>query len=125
MTEQIRFDLDAFSRRNRARCEAPTGFNHQLTDWSLSDWMTAVVGEVGEAANVVKKLNRVRDGIRGNQETEDELKDKLLRELADTFIYLNLMFQRLGANMGQVVTEVFNDKSAQIGWESKHDADRR
>lgn len=87
-------DLGEFSRKNRERCESPTGFNHKLTDWSASDWMTAVMGELGEAANIVKKLNRVRDGIRGNQETEAELLAKLGNELADTVVYLDLLFQR-------------------------------
>ena len=108
-------DLNAFSRKNRERCESRNGFNHKLTDWSLSDWMTAIMGEIGEAANVVKKLNRIRDGIPGNKETEDELRTKLARELADTFIYLDLTFQRLGLNLGEVVADVFNAKSGQIG----------
>ena len=55
-----------FSVFNLRRCEASNGFNHKLGDWSLSDWMTAVTGELGEAANIAKKLNRVRDGIPGN-----------------------------------------------------------
>lgn len=53
-------DLKQFSKRNKRRCEAVTGFNHSIGDWSLSDWMTALTGEVGEAANIVKKLNRHR-----------------------------------------------------------------
>lgn len=107
--------LEEFSQKNRQRCESPDGFNHQLADWSLSDWMTAITGELGEAANVVKKLNRVRDGIPGNRETPDELRDKLVRELADVFIYLDLMFQRVGVNAGLVIAKVFNEKSEQIG----------
>lgn len=108
-------DLNEFSRKNRERCESPSGFNHQLTDWSLSDWMTALLGELGEAANVAKKLNRVRDGIRGNKETEAQLREKLGRELADTFVYLDLTFQRLGLDLSEVVAAVFNAKSEQIG----------
>ena len=108
-------DLDAFSRKNRERCESPDGFNHKLTDWSLSDWMTALMGELGEAANVAKKLNRIRDGIPGNTETEAELRVKLARELADTFIYLDLTFQRLGMDFSDTVAVVFNAKSEQIG----------
>jgi NTP pyrophosphatase (non-canonical NTP hydrolase) len=108
-------DLNRFSIVNRQRCEAPDGFNHKLTDWSLSDWMTAIAGEAGEAANVVKKLNRVRDGIAGNSETEAELRAKLARELADVFIYLDLTFQRLGLDPSAVIAEVFNRKSEQIG----------
>jgi hypothetical protein len=52
-----------FSVFNKRRCEAKNGFNQALDSWSLSDWFTATLGELGEAANVAKKLNRVRDGI--------------------------------------------------------------
>ena len=38
-----------FSGRNKLRCESPAGFNHRISSWSLSDWMTVVAGEVGEA----------------------------------------------------------------------------
>jgi len=77
-----------FSERNRRRCEAPNGFNHALMSWTLSDWCTATLGELGEAANVIKKLNRVRDGIPGNAETEAELWAKLSEEIADTVTFL-------------------------------------
>lgn len=70
-----------FSAVNRERCESQGGFNHKLSSWSLSDWMTATLGELGEAANVAKKLNRVRDGIPGNSETpEQRLTGTLLSE---------------------------------------------
>jgi len=62
-----------FSERNRRRCESEKGFNHTLDSWSLSDWMVATVGELGEEANIVKKLNRVRDGIPGDRETSERL----------------------------------------------------
>lgn len=108
--------FDAFSAANRDRCESPQGFNHKLSDWSASDWMTALVGEVGEAANVVKKLNRYRDGINGNKEAEDELRAKLRKELGDTFVYLDLMCQALGFSIRDAAAEVFNSKSAEIGY---------
>jgi len=105
-----------FSEANRKRCESPQGFGHLLSSWSTSDWFTATVGELGEAANVAKKLNRVRDGIVGNKETEQELRDKLRRELGDAFVYLDLMAQSLGFNIGDAAAEVFNAKSIQIGY---------
>ncbi len=111
--------FDEFSQANRERCERADGFNHKLDDWSLSDWVTAVTGELGEAANVVKKLNRVRDGIPGNAETRDELERQLRRELADTFIYLDLFFQRLGTTLGREVGDVWNVKSKQIGYQER------
>jgi NTP pyrophosphatase (non-canonical NTP hydrolase) len=105
-----------FSKANRERCEAKNGFNHALHSWSLSDWMTAILGELGEAANIAKKLNRIRDGIPGNKETEAELREKFKRELADTFIYLDLAAQAAGFHLGDVVAEVFDRKSGQIGY---------
>lgn len=105
-----------FSEANRARCESPQGFNHPLTGWSSSDWMTALVGEVGEAANVVKKLNRYRDGVPGNKVSEQDLRDQLRRELGDVFVYLDLMAQSLGFTIADAATEVFNTKSADIGY---------
>lgn len=108
-------NLEQFSKVNRERCESPNGFNHRLCDWSLSDWFTATMGELGEAANIAKKLNRIRDGIPGNKETESELREKLARELADTFIYLDLMAQSAGVDLLRAVVEVFNAKSEQIG----------
>lgn len=106
-------NLEHFSKVNRERCEQ--GFHHKLSDWSLSDWMTAILGELGEAANIAKKLNRIRDGIPGNKETEAELRAKFKRELADTFIYLDLAAQSEGFVLSDVVPHVFNAKSEEIG----------
>ena len=72
------------------------------------------MGELGEAANVAKKLNRIRDGI-PNKEEEEDLKKKLGRELADTFIYLDLLVQALGLQLSDIVPDVFNDKSKELG----------
>jgi len=108
--------FEDFSKANRARCESPQGFNHRLGSWTLSDWMTATAGELGEAANVVKKLNRYRDGINGNTESEWTLREKLKREIADTFIYLDLMAQAAGISLGQAVAITFDEKSMQIGY---------
>lgn len=66
---------------NLSRCGRwhPRGLN----EWSLSDWFTATMGELGEAANIAKKLNRYRDGIAGNVLTEQELRAELADEIAD------------------------------------------
>ena len=109
-------DMNDFSRANRLRCEAANGFNHALKSWSLSDWMTAILGELGEAANIAKKLNRVRDGIPGNKETAEELAAKFRREMADVFIYLDLTCQRAGFVLSDVVADVFDAKSREIGY---------
>lgn len=109
-------NLRQFSQANRERCESPDGFNHELSDWSLSDWMTAAFGELGEAANVVKKLNRVRDGIPGNDETEDELWEALADEIADTIIYLDLLAQSQAIDLSAAIIDKFNRTSAKVGY---------
>lgn len=109
-------DMREFSETNRTRCEAKDGFNHQLDGWSLSDWMAAVTGELGEAANVLKKLNRERDGIPGNDKSEGELRAQFADELADTFIYLDLLAQAAGVDLPDAVLSKFNRTSAKIGY---------
>ena len=104
-----------FSKTNLERCESLSGFAHPLHSWSLSDWMTATLGELGEAANVAKKLNRVRDGVPGNKQTPDELRAMLRREIADAFIYLDLMAQAAGIDLESAVRETFNAKSRELG----------
>ena len=106
----------AFSERNRRRCESPSGFHHRLESWSGSDWMVAVLGELGEAANVLKKLNRVRDDVPGNKETPEQLCEKFENELADAYIYLDLLCQAHGIDLEAAVNRVFDAKSKQIGY---------
>jgi NTP pyrophosphatase (non-canonical NTP hydrolase) len=112
----MKMTFEEFSQANRDRCEHPQGFKHPLAGWSTSDWMTAMVGEVGEAANVVKKLNRYRDGVPGNKVPESELRDQLRKEIGDVFVYLDLMAQSLGFKLEDAAKEVFNAKSAEIGY---------
>lgn len=110
--------LKDFSAVNLERCQSPQGFNHDLHSWSLSDWFTATLGEFGEAANIAKKLNRVRDGIRGNKESTEELHNQLEREIADVFIYLDLLAQAAGIDLENAVRETFAAKSIEIGFVS-------
>jgi len=105
-----------FSERNRMRCESPAGFNYAISSWSLSDWMTATAGELGEAANIIKKLNRVRDGIPGNAETPEQLRAGLADELADVAIYLDLLAQAAGFDLQKIVEAKFAKTSAKIGY---------
>lgn len=105
-----------FSKRNKERSESSKGFNHKLSDWSGSDWMVAMVGEIGEAANVLKKLNRFRDGIKGNKEKIGALRVKLAREIADAYIYMDLFCQSQGIDLEGWVEKVFYDKSVEIGY---------
>lgn len=103
-----------FSIANRDRCNMwhPNGVN----SWTLSEWMTALVGEVGEAANIVKKLNRDRDGLVGNKETAEELKEELAKELADILIYLDLLARAADVQLAEAVVKKFNSVSEKHGF---------
>lgn len=75
-------------------------------DWTLSDWALAMVGEAGEACNVVKKLNR-NDGT-GTPEA-------VVEELADVIIYADILAAKLGQDLGEAVRRKFNLVSERIG----------
>jgi len=87
-----------------------------LSEWSLSDWGVATAGEMGEALNVVKKLNRERDGISGNNKTIEELKQDLADELADVAIYLDIMAASEGIDLGAAIASKFNRTSEKVGF---------
>ena len=99
---------------NLSRCARwhPRG----LTEWSLSDWGVATAGEMGEALNVIKKLNRERDGIAGNTATVDELKQQLADEIADVAIYLDIMAASEGIDLSEAITSKFNQTSKKVGF---------
>ena len=99
---------------NLARCARwhPRG----LSEWSLSDWGVATAGEMGEALNVVKKLNRERDGIAGNTATTADLLADLADELADVAIYLDIMAASEGIDLAAAIARKFNRTSVKVGF---------
>src|SRR5687768_11283498 len=69
------------------------------SDWSLSDWMTAVTGEVGEAANLIKKIRREDYKL-------EELRPELARELADIVTYLDILAYQCGIDPGKATAKI-------------------
>ncbi|MCI0559803.1 MAG: MazG-like family protein [Nitrososphaera sp.] len=106
MISHLTFKL--FREVNAYRC---TLWHGGINDWDLSDWGVAAVGELGEACNVIKKLNRCRDGLPGNKEIEEELRVMLAKELADAVTYIDLLALRAGINLGAAVVAKFNEVS--------------
>jgi NTP pyrophosphatase (non-canonical NTP hydrolase) len=99
-------------RANVERCLRwhPGGIN----SWSASDWLTAVVGEVGELASLLKMRNRERDGLPGNKfsPTDQQIAD----EIADVVIYLDLLAAALGVDLAQAIPAKFNEVSRRVGF---------
>lgn len=89
------------------------------SDWSLSDWCTAVTGELGEAANLIKKIRR-------EDFTLAELEKSLADELADVAIYLDILAFRAGIDLGHAIESKWNATSERVGCNiriSGHDDD--
>jgi NTP pyrophosphatase (non-canonical NTP hydrolase) len=78
-----------------------------IEEWSLSDWAVAMVGEAGEACNQIKKFNRLRVRLQSNNPDGFDM-TKLAEELADTFIYLDILATRCGLNLETIVRAKFN-----------------
>ena len=79
-----------------------------------SFYATELGGEVGEALNMVKKLERERLGMPGSRATVEALAE----ELADILICTDLLAIRYGINLREVVIDKFNDKSSEMGFET-------
>lgn len=74
------------------------------SDWPPASWLQAVIGELGEYANLRKKVER------GDYTLEQAL-PALSQELADVVIYLDLLAFRLGIDLGEAVMKTWNNKS--------------
>jgi NTP pyrophosphatase (non-canonical NTP hydrolase) len=84
-------------------------------DFGLSYRGNELAGEVGEACNVLKKLDREQRGLVGSRATIEEAAD----ELADVFICADLAAMQLGINMGEAVSRKFNKTSDKYGLQTK------
>jgi NTP pyrophosphatase (non-canonical NTP hydrolase) len=78
------------------------------SDWSPSQWLQAVVGELGEYANIRKKFER-------GDITEEKFMVEAAKEIADVQIYLDILAFRLGINLGDATTKKFNEVSQRVG----------
>lgn len=70
-----------------------------------------LAGEVGEACNVIKKLERERLGIRGSRDTLEHLAE----ELADVIICVDLIAMAVGIDLDEAVRRKFNTTSEKNG----------
>jgi NTP pyrophosphatase (non-canonical NTP hydrolase) len=104
--------FDDFRRANVTRCLKwhPSG----IESWSPSDWLTAVTGELGELASLLKMRNRERDGLPGNKFSPSD--KQVADELADVLTYLDLLAAAIGVDLGRAAVEKFNEVSVRVGF---------
>lgn len=95
-------------------------------DWSLGDWSNAMCGEAGESANIVKKLRRFETGKVGgpvvlekDSTSEASLNQQLAHELADVFLYLQLLAEKRNIDLPRAIMEKFNLTSDNYGFPEK------
>lgn len=102
--------FDAMREANVKRCREafPTCAN-----WSEADWLMALTGEVGELANLLKKIKRGHpsDGYANPEVAREEC----AKELADIQTYLDLLAAHLQVDLGQATISKFNEVSIRVG----------
>lgn len=94
---------------------------YRQREWDAGNQITLayrgneLAGEVGEACNVIKKLERERLGIRGSRATAEQLAE----ELADVVICADLIAMDAGINLDEAVRKKFNATSEKVGLKTR------
>jgi NTP pyrophosphatase (non-canonical NTP hydrolase) len=101
------FDCNTLRRANATRQD----------EWDKDDNVTAsyrgneLAGEVGEACNVIKKLERERFGMVGSRSSIAALAE----ELADVIICVDLIAMQYSIDLETAVQDKFNATSVKYG----------
>jgi NTP pyrophosphatase (non-canonical NTP hydrolase) len=100
----------------RAEVWHPNG----IQEWSPAEWGNALAGECGELCNVLKKLLRLDHGInQANGLDRNELVEMAGKEIADVYLYLDLVASRLGLTVASCTVKKFNETSTKEGFPHK------
>jgi len=86
----------AFRNINVRRCEAVF---FPLEHWNVLEYAGAAAGELGEAANLAKKIHRGDAAVS---------RDRLGEELADALVYIDLLAARAGIDLETALIRKFN-----------------
>jgi NTP pyrophosphatase (non-canonical NTP hydrolase) len=86
------------------------------SDWSAAQWLQAIIGELGEYANLRKKFER------GDVDLATFRRDAA-DELADVVTYLDILAMQLGVDLGEATMDKFNRVSVRVGSTVRLNAD--
>lgn len=103
--------LPEFKNANGVFAHDPDQPNRALvdgSDWSPAQWLQALVGELGEYANLRKKWER-------GDITHAQFYAAASDELADVATYLDILADRLNIDLGAAVVSKFNRISVRAG----------
>lgn len=90
------------NRRGETAHSKPDG-----SDWTPAQWLQAVVGELGEYANLRKKYER-------GEINEEVFMREAGYELADTATYLSILAHQIGVDMDAAIRDKFNIVSDRV-----------
>ena len=76
--------------------------------WTTAHWLQAMVGEVGELANILKKVDR-------GDFPRVVAYPQIAAELADIQTYLDILAHKLNINLGEATIGKFNIVSKRVG----------
>jgi NTP pyrophosphatase (non-canonical NTP hydrolase) len=82
---------------------------HEMEIWSATDWACAIAGEIGEACNLIKKARR----------NKNIYASEIVEELADAVIYIDILAQHYGFDLGEAIRRKFNKVSEREGCDVK------
>lgn len=105
MTNGLTFNT--LRQANVLRASKAEAYN-ECEKWSHAQWMQALVGEVGELANFLKKVDR------GDYPIES-ISEEIADELADIQTYLDLLAHKLKVDLGEATASKFNKVSKRVG----------
>jgi hypothetical protein len=128
--------FEGVAQINRARSAAWHGDG---APWSTADWGNATAGEsgelyesivdamliaaetnkkVGKLADKIKKLRRVETGVAQSKEplSMERAEKNVMDEVADVYLYLDLLCEHLGVSLYDCVKGKFNDVSEKMGF---------
>lgn len=85
----------------------------------ITYWTTALMGEGGELCNMIKKIDRVKNGgiDAGSSYTAGSItKEMLEEEIGGIAIYLTILADLLGISLEDAIVRTFNAKSEKYGF---------
>lgn len=108
------YDLREFQQDSARRASRwhPGG----IDDWTLSDWFTALAGEVGELGGAIKEHLRNSTGAKGKDFAEAEIKQMISDELADVIAYAAILAEAANIDLHRAVINKFNYVSEKHGF---------
>lgn len=117
-----KLSFETFQIANRTRSKrffAPA----EVDNWSPADTVVGMIGELGEACNVMKKLKRAELGmVNKNKEGRqvdaltDEVRCKLMEEFGGAMLYFDQLAEHFGISWQEAIEYTYNSKSKELGF---------